>query len=430
MLIKIKITILACLVVTAINAQNYTHSPYSKFGIGDLVQNGASNNLSMGGIGVSIRPQNQINYLNPASYTAQDTLTFILTTDIILRNSSLITSDLKENTKNFNLEYISIGFPINKWWKASSGITPYSRMEYHLYNENILNTDEEQASLEYTGNGGLNEFYLGSAFKINKNISIGFNVYYLFGTLVKDRLIKIGGSTISASTQFEEKTIVKDFHLRTGIQYFKHLSEKHFISVGLTYDPKAKINVDYSNLALRNFPSTSPVIVDTLNISQIDADYIEIPGRLGIGASYAFDERLTVGLDYIMQDWSKASVINNDYNLDKYQSFKFGMEFTPSSPLKMIRTNYWKRIHYQIGAYYTDTYMNVNGKKIINSGISAGLILPVKNYRNLYTGTSINISYQYGSRGTTSNGLIKENYHNFTLGLSLLDFWFIKPKYD
>jgi len=42
----------------------------------------------------------------------------------------------------------------------------------------------------------------------------------------------------------------------------------------------------------------------------------------------------------------------------------------------------------------------------------------------------INLSLDAGQNGTTSKGLIKENYFILHINLSLHDIWFLKPKYD
>jgi len=52
-----------------------------------------------------------------------------------------------------------------------------------------------------------------------------------------------------------------------------------------------------------------------------------------------------------------------------------------------------------------------------------GLGLPVGN-------SSINLGFEFGKKGTTSNGLIEENYFNLSVGLSLSDIWFKKRKID
>ena len=61
-------------------AQNGTYgayTPYSIFGIGEISKQGTAYNKSMGGVGIASRSNRFINYLNPASVTARDSLSFM-----------------------------------------------------------------------------------------------------------------------------------------------------------------------------------------------------------------------------------------------------------------------------------------------------------------------------------------------------------------
>jgi hypothetical protein len=42
----------------------------------------------------------------------------------------------------------------------------------------------------------------------------------------------------------------------------------------------------------------------------------------------------------------------------------------------------------------------------------------------------VNIGLEVGQRGTVTNGLIKEQFFKVTLGFTLNDRWFVKPKFD
>jgi len=42
----------------------------------------------------------------------------------------------------------------------------------------------------------------------------------------------------------------------------------------------------------------------------------------------------------------------------------------------------------------------------------------------------LNLSLEYGQRGSTSNGLIKENYLGFKIGFDINDIWFRKRVID
>ena len=58
-------------------AQNNTNSPYTRYGYGQLADQGSGNSKGMGGIAYGLRDRYQINFANPASYTAVDSLTFL-----------------------------------------------------------------------------------------------------------------------------------------------------------------------------------------------------------------------------------------------------------------------------------------------------------------------------------------------------------------
>ncbi len=40
--------------------------------------------------------------------------------------------------------------------------------------------------------------------------------------------------------------------------------------------------------------------------------------------------------------------------------------------------------------------------------------------------SKINLGFEFGKKGTTSQNLIQENYFNLNIGLSLNDLWFRK----
>lgn len=63
---------------TVVCAQISTNSPYTRYGLGDMFDQSFTNNAAMGGVGYALRTPEHINAMNPASYTAVDSLSFIL----------------------------------------------------------------------------------------------------------------------------------------------------------------------------------------------------------------------------------------------------------------------------------------------------------------------------------------------------------------
>ena len=135
-------------------------------------------------------------------------------------------------------------------------------------------------------------------------------------------------------------------------------------------------------------------------------------------------------MDYSAQDWSKAQFFGEADSLTASSSIRFGLQYTPVSVDEVRRASYWKRISIRAGGFYNKTYLDINGQQLENYGMTFGIGIPWKNERNLLTKTSFNISYQLGWQGSLKNGLVKETYQVLSIGFTLYDFWFIKPKYD
>jgi len=94
-------------------------SPYSRFGIGDLADNNNAWNMTMGQTGYAFRSPYHVNYLNPASYTAFDSMSFVFEGGF---NSEFVT--LSSNFQRVNRNYASLGnllfgMPVTRWWKTS-----------------------------------------------------------------------------------------------------------------------------------------------------------------------------------------------------------------------------------------------------------------------------------------------------------------------
>ena len=69
-------TLLTVISTTAL-AQSGTNSPYSQYGLGLLSDYGTGVNRGMNGLGLGFHEHGQINYMNPASYSSLDSLSFI-----------------------------------------------------------------------------------------------------------------------------------------------------------------------------------------------------------------------------------------------------------------------------------------------------------------------------------------------------------------
>ncbi len=415
------------LLFTLADGQFISHSPYSKFGLGDISRTGFSHNRAMGGISAGLRARNSINYLNPASYSSQDTISFIFDFGFSGDITKMESSDDKENTGNINMDHLAISFPVTRFWKTSLGITPFSKVGYKLIIEEDGNDSTAPYNILYEGKGGINQFYFGNSFLIGNRIAVGLNISYLFGTIEQLRTVRLTNSSYQAITYFNDKLNISDFYLDYGLQLFSDINETSRITLGFTLSNKTEINAKYDSLVIREIFGYD---TDTLKSVNYSDGNILFPARIGAGFTYEYSDKLLIGFDYISQNWSKALFFDQSYALANSSSFRIGLEYVPIPVTDVRRGKYWQRIRFRLGGHYSKTYLQVNGNQIIDKGISMGLGLPWKNEKNLFTNTYFNISYELGQRGSLDNGLIKETYHLLSIDLNLYDFWFLKPKYD
>ena len=63
------------------SAQSGTNSPYSQYGLGLLSSQATGFNRGMNGVAYGFHEHNQVNYMNPASYAAVDSLSFLFAID-------------------------------------------------------------------------------------------------------------------------------------------------------------------------------------------------------------------------------------------------------------------------------------------------------------------------------------------------------------
>lgn len=444
-MIKRFFTIIFITLLVSINAlgQSGTNSPYTRFGIGEIDRNGFNNSKAMGGIATGLRVKNQINYMNPAAISAQDTLSFIFDLGFTNVSKTLETTSDNVSYTNIAFDHLAISFPIKRWWFMSVGVTPYSKIGYNIKQSEVNNyIDTLNMNFYDYGEGGINQIFISNSYKILENLSFGFNLNYLFGNIEQYSLTAFEDGSGSNLTIIENNIYLKKFAIEAGLQYHQSFENKFFYTVGITYSNKISFKNDKNNLVL----STSYFDADKLNIkeylnqygstvdtisSSVDKNYkITIPERYSFGFTVGIIDKLTIGMDYSLQNWSSSSIfdINNTESikdrvkLTNDQYINFGLEYIPE---KYSYNNYLKRINYRLGMYYNKSYLQMFDNQINNYGITFGLGLPIINKK-----TSLNLSCTIGSRGTTNDNLIKENYTTFGINFTLYDFWFFKRKYQ
>ena len=160
---KILATASLVVLVTSSFAQSGTNSPYSQYGLGELSDQTSGFNRGMNGLGLGFREHNQMNYINPASYSALDSLSFIFDMGISGQLTNFKENSRKVNAKNADLEYVQAGFRAARHLGVSFGVLPFTNVGYDYSFSGTVNGDANNTTYtnEYSGSGGLHQVYLG-----------------------------------------------------------------------------------------------------------------------------------------------------------------------------------------------------------------------------------------------------------------------------
>ena len=425
-MIKYQRLINACLlwmIVSVAMAQTSTNSPYTRYGFGELSDQHFGNSKAMGGIAYGLRNGLQINAANPASYSAVDSLTFIFDAGMSLQNANFKDGATKVNAKNSSVDYIAMQFRLFKKMGMAVGFLPYSTVGYNMSRPA---TDKDGNTLDatetYTGDGGLQQVFVGLGYKFLENLSIGANFSYLYGDITRSAATVFNNSNAFSSVR-TKKISISDYKLDLGVQYTHQLAPKHVLNFGAVYSYGHDLH-SKGYYYTGTYDSSS-------NLQGEKGDTIKnafsLPHTFGVGVTYVYDNRLTVGLDYTLQKWADADFPNDFFKEETDQfsnrsKISLGAEYLPDYNGR----NYFQYIRYSAGVYYSTPYAKVNGQEGSREyGVSFGLGLPLFRSKSV-----LNISGQYVKVSPKVKGLLEENYLRLNIGLTFNERWFMKWKVD
>jgi len=397
-------------------------SPYSRFGIGDLSDNNNAWNMSMGQLGIGLRSPYHVNYANPASYSAFDSLSFVFEGGLTGEFVNL-KSDFQNVNRNYaSLGYLLFGMPVNKWWKTSLGLVPFSDVGYNVANYEEYPNSGTVVRL-YAGSGGISRLYWGNSFTFFKKFSIGANISYLFGSMDREAMVLFPDSAYAMNFKELYHVTMNDLYFSFGAQYKAKLKNDLSLNLGAVFSPSlsmaSKTDIFASTFLISSSGVESPR--DTLVVAEGYKGRIIIPMMIGGGFSFDKTDKWTFGVDYKWQNWEKFRAFELSDSLVNSWQINVGGEIIPNTD---NYNNYLARIHYRLGFNYGKTYLHLRGQDINEYAISFGFGLPLRGMK-----TMLNLGAQYGVRGTTSQNLIHESYFKIVVGFTIYERWFVKRKY-
>ena len=426
---------LSCLAFSAMLAtgaygQSGTNSPYSQYGLGDLSDQGVGFNKGMSGVGLAFRKGNEVNIMNPASYSSVDSLSMIVDAGISGQITHYNENGNRLNAKGAGFDYVAALFRVYKNVGVSVGMIPYSNVGYSYSTVQKLEEVKMSVPVKYDGSGGLTQVFLGAGVKLFKPLSVGFNFSYLWGDINR----AIGSSNTTINTLVKEyASSTNSFKLDFGLQYDQPIGKKKtdYLTLGVTYGVGHNLKTDPICRVISK--NTSQSKADTTEYKITDG--LSMPSSIGVGIAYRRLNVFRVGADFQLQKWGSLDYPNYDATddgadfsmksgllKDRY-SVNAGAEWTPN----IYSRNFMNRVSYRIGAGYTTPYYYINGKDGPKDfHVSLGFGIPIVNgYNNR---SILNISAQWQRR--SADQLIKEDTFRINIGLTFNERWFAKWKVE
>jgi len=414
-----KIYILTGLFVASLGtlrAQNLS-SPYSAYGIGEIQDQDPDRSSGMGYTSTALisTPGFLLNK-NPASLIglerslAQVDLALIGKT-VTFKGDAITSSN--SSAKDLIIKRISVSAKINNHWASSVGFKPYTLVNYsYTAQKSIEGTSTTYTGL-YDGNGGLHNIFWNNAFALGKHLALGLRTNFIFGSI--NQIETLEGVTLTTPIISQITNYYSGFRFEGGAIYGNKISKNWKFSVGGKVSTKNDLDVT-KTLTVQEGNS----VVES-NKDLGDSKFT-LPWQYDAGIALVNKGRTTFTVDYSRANWNKLNAGGTTWAMVDRDRYSAGVQFSKQvQRFGMVA----EKSYFQAGLFSGNSYLQVKGQQIKEMGATLGY----GGY--LSRGLAFHIAAEGGSRGTTTNNLVKENYFQFTLALSYREVLYSKGrKYD
>jgi hypothetical protein len=391
-------SLLVFVCLTNINKLFAQGSIYSLKGQGILSYYPGSRATGMGGTTISLASAAHLNWINPASFSAQDYVR--ISGQYIYQNLNVQdnSNQFKTNYANFN-GFIA-AFPVYRGVGVSFGLQPVSKIDFQFETSGV--TDDIDYTSSVKGLGGLNRLFLATGFKVHSKVRLGAGFGVIFGKYDETwRVVFQNSQFTNTYDQFRSNYSGLTTNLGAIVNIIPGWD------VGGIFQSKHTIN---KKLDIKYFEP---------KISESDESELELPLLWGVGTSVHFKDRYLIALDYLYQDWESYSSGESQQpnEFTKRQRFSVGFEYGLPARLGMA---FWKAIRYRAGFVYEKPYfLDYNNKSLSSYFVTAGLGVPFASGAG-----ALDLAIEYGKRGDVSKNSFQESIMRFSLYVSGGELWF------
>jgi opacity protein-like surface antigen len=397
-----------------IQAQNSINMPYSIYGVGELRFNQFHQNMGMGGLSQAYRSNMFVNDVNPASYTATDSTSFIFDITSVTHFYQQKTNQVSQYSDYISLGNISISFPVTNWLAMGGGVKPYSLVGYSIrdFEEHPL---AGRVSYLYEGSGGLNQVFIGTAINPFGGLSLGLNASYVFGSMAHEASV-IADTVFMYRTNALHTGDARGWLLGLGAQYQIKFSENRQLTIGATYGQQNDLSFSTTETLRRRQPGV--FAYDTITHRELENGTLSLPQYYGAGLFADINRNWAAGIDYQWQNWESFSLSRQQSQFNNSYNFAAGVQYSPTME---TYSSFLHRMRYSAGFKYGQSYLSDDNNTLDEFGITFGLHIPVR-----IAGSGIKIGFEYSQRGSVDNNAMQENFYRINIGLHIYERWFVR----
>ena len=434
--------------LAAAQGQQGSGSPYSAYGLGELIGNTQVAQATMGGLGVAVMDPASVISANPASYVSLQRTCF--ETGVVVRSSNYSTTDADRTGRRTDMLGFSLGVPFGKGrWGMALGVNPMSNVGYRISDSGVLPNDGGTVAYNYTGDGGLNMAYMGAGLIVAQKrdtlnngyrLSVGANLGYVFGTIEESRKAVYPIASGYYNTSVVSSLVVRDPVFNAGVQFQGDLRGRinrddqglRYLA-GVSFDLPSDLSARRTDLITNYGLSGSGVEIPFDTVSYVDGrkGTLSLPLGLGIGFT-VYDLHWSVSAEVKQRDWRDLTVNVEGYDLPttlaSNTTYILGASYRPA---KEVGGSFWERSIYRAGFRYNNDYLIVGGEQLHEMAFSTGVSFPLMGSS---TRSRFNIGAELGERGTTDNGLIRERFASIFVGITITpdvrEHWFKKRRIE
>jgi hypothetical protein len=433
------------LLFSAFKANAQDNSPYSRYGLGDLVPPINVVNRSMGGISAAYSDFLTSNFNNPASYSSFRTFIeekskrpvsgrVLLDAGINVISRTLRNPNQPEkfSSTNATFSYLQLGIPLRNNWGLSFGLRPVSRINYKVARKELLfdGQPSDSAYTEFNGEGGAFLPTIGTGFAI-KNLSLGVNMGYLFGKKEFSSIRSVfNDSAFYITSRHSTLSSFGNLFFDVGAQYLIKFSKETSLRLGVAGNWKQKINAsqDLTVETVTASSTTGPARQDSVLVKTGADGEIIYPSSYTAGFVLQRTKEKgngwLLGADLVQSKWSEYRFFGQVDSVQDSWQLRVGGQVRPE-PTR----SYFSNVTYRAGFFLGPDYIKVRNE-LPQYGVTLGLGLPIAPSRlSPYQYTIINLGFEFAKRGNNDNKL-KENLFRLSLGLNFSDLWFNKRRYE